>query len=259
MPILNDDDPDDGECELLGPFAILVQMSLAAVALLALLLKRQREHPRRPFQVWSFDVAKQMIGALELHFTNIFLSDIASRLGADSLKLHPNPCVWYFLNLFVDCTIGVPILWVNLKILHRICRYFRLKGTRSGDYGGPPPKWTWWFRQVVVYCIGVSWMKIATLVVLGSLPYLDKIGEFLIGWTKGNTATQIIFVMFISPLVLNTLQYLIVDEILLARVLEQKPKFQPEYTDEDSGETADDDLEDDETEYDIAKGRPAIV
>jgi len=156
-------------------------------------------------------VAKQMIGALELHFTNIFLSDIASRLGADSLKLHPNPCVWYlhrclfkvdgryFLNLFVDCTIGVPILWVNLKILHRICRYFRLKGTRSGDYGGPPPKWTWWFRQVVVYCIGVSWMKIATLVVLGSLPYLDKIGEFLIGWTKGNTATQIIFVMFVRP------------------------------------------------------------
>ena len=54
MPILNDDDPDDGECELLGPFAILVQMSLAAVALLALLLKRQREHPRRPFQVWFF-------------------------------------------------------------------------------------------------------------------------------------------------------------------------------------------------------------
>ena len=48
----NDDDPDDGECQLLGPFAILVQMALAAVALLALLMKRQREHPRRPFQVW---------------------------------------------------------------------------------------------------------------------------------------------------------------------------------------------------------------
>ena len=179
--------------------------------------------------------------------------------------------VRYFLNLFVDCTIGVPILWVNLKILHRICRYFRLKGTRSGDYGGPPPKWKWWFKQVVVYCIGVSWMKIATLVVLGSLPYLDKVGEFLIGWTKGNTATQIIFVMFvcpfvsmqvdpkISPLLLNTIQYLIVDEIILARVLEQKPKQYPEYTDEESEETADDDLNDEETEYDIAKGRPVIA
>ena len=51
MPIL-DDKPDDGECQLLGPFAIIVQMSLAVLALLALLLKRQRERPRRPFQVW---------------------------------------------------------------------------------------------------------------------------------------------------------------------------------------------------------------
>ena len=51
MPIL-DDEPDDGECQLLGPFAIIVQMSLGVLALLALLLKRQREHPRRPFQVW---------------------------------------------------------------------------------------------------------------------------------------------------------------------------------------------------------------
>jgi hypothetical protein len=54
MFLPNDDDSDDGECELLGPFAIIVQMALAAVALLALLIKRQREHPRRPFQVWYF-------------------------------------------------------------------------------------------------------------------------------------------------------------------------------------------------------------
>jgi hypothetical protein len=140
-----------------------------------------------------------MIGAIELHFTNILLSDIASSLGADSFKIHPNPCVWYFLNLLVDCTIGVPILWINLKILHRICRYLQFKGTRSGDYGGIPPKWTWWLKQVVVYCVGVSWMKIGTLVVLGSLPYLDKVGEWLVGWTKGNTALQIIFVMFVCP------------------------------------------------------------
>ena len=41
-------------------------------------------------------------------------------------------------------------------------------------------------------------MKIAVLIVLGSLPYLDKVGDFLIGWTQGNNALQIIFVMFVS-------------------------------------------------------------
>lgn len=40
-------------------------------------------------------------------------------------------------------------------------------------------------------------MKIGVLIVLGSLPYLDKVGEWLIGWTRGNTALQIIFVMFV--------------------------------------------------------------
>jgi hypothetical protein len=42
-------------------------------------------------------------------------------------------------------------------------------------------------------------MKIGTLVVLGSLPYLDKVGDWLVGWTEGNTALQIIFVMFVCP------------------------------------------------------------
>jgi hypothetical protein len=48
----DDDDDGNGQCQLMGPIAIVVQMSLAAVALLALLIKRQREHPPRPFQIW---------------------------------------------------------------------------------------------------------------------------------------------------------------------------------------------------------------
>lgn len=43
-------------------------------------------------------------------------------------------------------------------------------------------------------------MKVGTLIVLGGLPYLNKIGELIVGWTKGNTALQIIFVMFVRPL-----------------------------------------------------------
>jgi len=103
-------------------------------------------------------------------------------------------------------------------------------------------------------------MKIGTLVVLGSLPYLDKVGDWLVGWTEGNTALQIIFVMFVSPLLLNTLQYLIVDEILLARVLEQKPEnFQTQYTDDESAGEETDEYMDDDTEYDSRKGRPVVL
>jgi hypothetical protein len=60
--------------------------------------------------------------------------------------------------------------------------------------------------------------------------------------------------------VLNTLQYLIVDEILLARVLEQPQKVPPgeEYTDETDEET-EDYMDNEGTEYNIRKGRPVIV
>ena len=60
---------------------------------------------------------------------------------------------------------------------------------------------------------------------------------------------------------LNTLQYLIVDEILLARVLEQQPQKLPlgeEYTDETEEET-EEYTDNEQTEYDIRKGRAVIV
>jgi hypothetical protein len=63
--------------------------------------------------------------------------------------------------------------------------------------------------------------------------------------------------------VLNTLQYLIVDEILLARVMEQKSQSvytHGQYTDEEStGVENGGDFDDEETEYATRKGRPAIL
>ena len=57
---------------------------------------------------------------------------------------------------------------------------------------------------------------------------------------------------------LNTLQYLIVDEILLARILEQKHNLRTEYTDDEvSGEEVEG-LLDEETEYEVGKGAPLM-
>lgn len=58
---------------------------------------------------------------------------------------------------------------------------------------------------------------------------------------------------------LNTLQYLIVDEILLARVMEQKKPVYQGYRDEDLSEDNTDEDFDEETEYDARKGRPILA
>ena len=125
-PSSNSPDQAPGECSLLGPFALIVQAALGALALLALVYKRWRERPQRPLKIWFFDVSKQVFGSALVHIANIFMSMLTSGrldLSADAaaaaaaasaaavttklLTLRdepyvPNPCSFYLLNLAID-------------------------------------------------------------------------------------------------------------------------------------------------------------
>jgi hypothetical protein len=106
-------DSPEGECRLLGSFALFVQAALGALALLSLVYKRYRERPQRPVKIWFFDVSKQVFGSVLVHIANIFMSMLTS--GRFSIKLEPgasqargdepyvpNPCSFYLLNLGID-------------------------------------------------------------------------------------------------------------------------------------------------------------
>lgn len=104
----------EGECQLLGSFALVVQGALGALALLALVFKRWRERPQRPLKVWAFDASKQVFGSVLVHIANIFMSMLTSGRfsvqvapGAVPVKRDdddytPNPCSFYLLNLAID-------------------------------------------------------------------------------------------------------------------------------------------------------------
>ena len=108
----NGDDNDNGECRLLGPFAIIIQGALGVLALLSLVWKRWRERPRRPLKVWSFDVSKQVFGSVLLHLANLFMSMLSSGdfdvkkasaiVQQNANGRQPNPCSFYLLNLAID-------------------------------------------------------------------------------------------------------------------------------------------------------------
>lgn len=108
-----------GECRLLGPFALIVQLALGGLALLALVYKRWRERPQRPVKIWAFDASKQVVGSILVHMANVFMSMLTS--GRFSIKIEPmnvqtvarllrrdddpympNPCSFYLLNLAID-------------------------------------------------------------------------------------------------------------------------------------------------------------
>jgi len=106
-----DEEEGDGECNLLGDFALLVQGALGLLAVSSLAVKRWREHPRRPVKIWFFDASKQVFGSVLLHLANVLMSmlssgkfDVAAKadLVATAKGDQPNPCSFYLLNLAID-------------------------------------------------------------------------------------------------------------------------------------------------------------
>jgi hypothetical protein len=98
---------DGGECKLLGPFSVFVQVALGGLALLSLVFKRWRERPQRPIKVWAFDVSKQVFGSVMLHMLNLLLSMFSAGQLEIRNAYKPNPCSFYLLNLGIDVSLDI--------------------------------------------------------------------------------------------------------------------------------------------------------
>ncbi|PNY24734.1 Vacuolar membrane protein [Tolypocladium capitatum] len=247
-----------GECRLLGPFALLVQAALGALALLSLVFKRWRERPQRPLKIWFFDVSKQVFGSVLVHIANIFMSMLTS--GRFTIKLEPgsaqrlmmargehdpympNPCSFYLLNLAIDTTLGIPILIILLRILTGLVAFTPLgrpnESIQSGNYGNPPNAW-WWLKQSVIYFGGLFGMKLCVLIIFIILPWISKVGDWALGWTEGNEQLQIAFVMMIFPLIMNGLQYYIIDSFIKKKETEHErlPSEDPDVADDSDSDS----------------------
>ncbi|KAK7719920.1 hypothetical protein SLS64_002101 [Diaporthe eres] len=240
---------DQGECRLLGPFALFVQLALGGLALMSLVYKRWRERPQRPLKIWFFDASKQVFGSVLVHIANVFMSMLTS--GRFSIKVEPtsaatvravsmmvvrslvrrdgqdgdapddgytpNPCSFYLLNLAIDTTLGIPILILLLRVFTGLVSYTPLgqprESIQSGNYGNPPNAW-WWLKQSVIYFCGLFGMKFCVLIIFLMLPWISRVGDWALGWTEGNERVQIVFVMMLFPLIMNAMQYYIIDSFI---------------------------------------------
>ncbi|VUC36121.1 unnamed protein product [Clonostachys rosea] len=227
-------DGGHGECRLMGSFALVVQAALGGLALLSLVYKRWRERPQRPIKIWFFDASKQVFGSVLVHIANVFMSMLTSgrfnmkpktvvvnALLARAEDYVPNPCSFYLLNLAIDTTIGIPILLLLLKIIHGLASYTSYgqppESILSGYYGNPPNA-IWWLKQSILYFFGLMGMKLCVLVIFLVLPWISKVGDWALGWTAGNEKVQIAFVMMIFPLIMNAMQYYIIDSFIKRKV-----------------------------------------
>ncbi|KAG7097360.1 hypothetical protein E1B28_004711 [Marasmius oreades] len=203
---------DNRSCQLLGPTALAVQGLMGILVILSLIYKRHREVHKRPWKIWIFDVSKQIVGQMFVHGVNVLISGIISHYGSS------NACVSYFLNILIDTTLGVLILYgIHHGLTHIITEKLHLQGFQSGVYG-KPPSIMFWARQAAVYVFSLTTMKFAVIGLLALFPGLYKIGEWLLSWTwtEEGDDLQVIFTMGIFPIIMNILQFWIIDSIVKA-------------------------------------------
>ncbi|KIJ69796.1 hypothetical protein HYDPIDRAFT_77379 [Hydnomerulius pinastri MD-312] len=211
-PSLDDFPMDRRSCRLLGPTALVVQALMGVFAILSLVYKRHREAQKRPWKIWLFDVSKQVVGQLFVHGLNVLISDVGSHQSSG------NACTYYFLNVLLDTTLGVGMIYLVLpSTTFVLSKKLHLKGLQTGQYGNPPSV-KYWIRQTAVYAFSLTTMKLLVVALFAVWPGISEVGDWLLSWTSvgEGDAFQVIFVMGIFPIIMNVLQFWLVDSIVKA-------------------------------------------
>ncbi|XP_063073376.1 transmembrane protein 110, like [Engraulis encrasicolus] len=187
-------------------FGVLIQGLLAVVAFSTLMLKRFREPigVRRPWKIWFFDTSKQAIGALFIHFANIFLSTL-TKLDACSL---------YLMNFLLDATLGMLVIWMGVKLVSRIVEHKQITLLRFGEYGDPPRASAWWGQCAIYLLIMIVEKGVVTLVLL--IPGWTYLQEVLLKYIP-NPQVELVLVMLIVPFVVNSLMFWVVDSLMMRK------------------------------------------
>lgn len=148
-------------------------------------------------------------------------------------------------------TLGIPILIVILRILTHAFKLTALgqpiESIESGNYGRPP-KASWWLKQSFIYFLGLVGMKFFVFVIFQLCPWIIRVGNWALKWTEDNEKLQVFFVMLFFPVVMNALQYYIIDGF----IKNQKPSDHEQIPREDENEDAAEEWRESDEEYNSA-------
>lgn len=129
-----------------------------------------------------------------------------------------------------------------------------IESIQSGNYSHPP-KYSWWAKQSLIYFCGLFGMKICVLILFLMLPWIARVGDWALGWTEGNERLQIVFVMMLFPLIMNAMQYYIIDSFIKKKEVDHERLPQEESDDDgfNDARAGDDEPSDSEEELTLSK------
>ena len=189
------------------------------------LVKRFFEYPKRSWKVFLLDITKQAFSSELAHIMNLVLAVLLSSL----VKVGDN-CSWYFVNLTIDTTVGVFLCFMLITLVNNIARKYDIMILHSGHYfneGMPHTdvniNYRIWVVQLTIWCIIVILVKITLFFVqLFFSSELEDYGELVLGGFKGEPEVELVFVMIIAPVVMNSVQYWVQDNFLKRPLLRQE-------------------------------------
>ena len=209
---------EESKCEMFGGFGFLIQAILGAAAFSILILKRYLEKPRRPWKIWFYDVAKQIISSLVLHLFNLIISAVLSNDENDA-----DACVWYFVTVTLDCTLGAFLSYIFMWLVDGIVSSSELEILKTGLYyeeymeGNKKCyklKWKKYGAQLGVWLVVTLIVKLILLIMLKICKlFLVNLGGFFLS-PFSNAKLRLVMVMIIFPVILNALYFWVVDNIL---------------------------------------------
>lgn len=213
-----DVEENNSKCEMFGGFGFLIQAILGAAAFSILIVKRYIEKPRRPWKIWFYDVAKQIISSLVLHLFNLIISAILSSDEKDA-----DACVWYFVTVVLDCTLGAFLSYILMWLMDGIANSSDWTILKTGlyyeEYMEGNKKcykldWKKYGSQLGVWLVITLIVKIILLIMLKICKlFLVNLGTFFLS-PFSNAKVRLVMVMIIFPVILNALYFWVVDNIL---------------------------------------------
>ena len=208
----------ESKCEMFGGFGFLIQAILGAAAFSILIVKRHVEKPRRPWKIWFYDVAKQIISSLFLHLFNLIISAVLSDDENEA-----DACVWYFVTVVLDCTLGAFLSYIFMWLVDGIVSSSEMEILKTGLYyeeymeGNKKCyklKWKKYGAQLGVWLVVTLIVKLILLAMLKICKlFLVNLGGFFLS-PFSNAKIRLVMVMIIFPVLLNALYFWVVDNIL---------------------------------------------
>ncbi len=205
-------------CQLLpGLRGALVQAALFGCCVAVLLGKYALDHAGRRFADFLLDSSKQLAGAFVVHLLNLALAERLRALDRG------DACDWYFVNIVVDCTVGVGIEFLLLRgaagAAAQLDDDFCTGAYRVGGKVCPRRYW----KQLGLWLGVVVCMKLCVLALLeaAAAPLRAASGALLDGLAAG---PKLVCVMIATPMAMNSVQFVLTDAFL--RLRRAPPSYQ---------------------------------